>query len=163
MPARKTSKRAASRKRLVKKTKPVSSARPPLQGYRYLDHTGDIMIEAWGMDYVTALLQASKAMFAVFGPAKPVEYFELDEQALGKEELVVYFLSKILGESEAREMVPCRVEVISFTPGVSPRIRARIWGEQKRARDAIKAVTFHELSVKEDVKTGCKIQVLLDV
>lgn len=164
----KTSPRSPARKKGPKKIKvraPPRKSKPSrsLAGYRYLEHTGDIMVEAWGPDYLSALKQAAAGMFAVFGPARPKEYFEIDEQALGKEELVVYFLSRILAESDAREMVPCKIEIITYTPGAVPRIVAKIWGEQKRARDAIKAVTFHELRVEEDIKTGCKIRVLFDV
>lgn len=131
--------------------------------FRYLEHTGDIMIEARGPSFPLALVQAAMAMFKVMGPAQSQIYFEVDESALSRDELVVYFLSKVLGEVEAREMVPSKVEVLRYTDGPAYRMRANIWGENKRPRDAVKAVTFHELKVEEDLRRGWRIQVLLDV
>lgn len=137
-----------------------SSASPP-QGYRYLEHTGDIMIEAWGADFAGALTQAARAMFDVLGPARPKTGFEIEEKAPDREALVVYLLSAILSECDAREIVPCHLEVVEYDENAH-RIRARVEGERRRARDAIKAVTFHELRVEEE-RTGWRIQVLLDV
>jgi SHS2 domain-containing protein len=144
----------------VKRTKKIS---PILPSFRYLEHTGDIMIESHGSTFATALVQAAMAMFKVMGPAEPMIYFEVDEQALNRDELVVYFLSRVLSEVEAREMVPCKVEVLTCQMGPTWQMKANIWGENRRPRDAIKAVTFHELKVEENLKTGWRIQVLLDV
>ncbi len=141
----------------AKKIAPVAAS------FRYLEHTGDIMIESRGPDFCAALVQAAMAMFKVMGPSRPVIYFEVDETALNRDELVVYFLSRVLSEVEAREMVPAKVEVLACATGPTWRMKAKIWGENRRPRDAIKAVTFHELKVEDDLKTGWRIQVLLDV
>ena len=37
--------------------------------YRFLEHTADIMFEAYGGSYPEALQNAAKAMFSVFGAA----------------------------------------------------------------------------------------------
>ncbi|MDE1798200.1 MAG: archease [Candidatus Micrarchaeota archaeon] len=161
----------ASKKKTAARPKPAArrasahapKAKPAIPSFRYLEHTGDIMIEAFGPDFPTALSQAAYAMFKVMGPAKPVAHFEVDESALNRDELVVYFLSRVLSEVEARELVPAKIEILHFSSGPAWRVQARIWGESKRPRDAIKAVTFHELAVEDDLKTGWRIQVLLDV
>ena len=163
-PRRKTRRqpsRAPRKKIQAGMKKPSFSKAAP--SFRYLEHTGDIMIEARGPDFPSALTQAAYAMFKVMGPAKPIIYFEVDESALNRDELVVYFLSRVLSEVEAREMVPCKLDIVQSQLGPTWRMKARIWGESKRPRDAIKAVTFHELKVEDDLKTGWRIQVLLDV
>ncbi len=131
------------------------------EGYRFLEHTADIMVSAWGPDYLSALKQAALAMFSVLGKAEGTQSFEVEEQAATREELVVYLLSRILGECEAREMVAARMEVLEFDAKLS-RIRVRIFGSPTRPRDAIKAVTYHRLEVKEG-KKKCTIQVVFDV
>lgn len=143
--------------------KPTAAASKPPLPYRFLEHTADIMIEAEGKSYLDALQNVALGMFSVLGKSKAKEHFEIDEQATNREELVVYALSHILSECDARGMVPCKTEVLLFD-GSAPRIRMRVWGEVKNARDSIKAVTFHELAVLQDEKTLVwKIRVLFDV
>ncbi len=129
--------------------------------FRFLEHTADILMEADGKDYLDALQNAASGMFSVLGKAKPKEKFTIEEKAPNKEELVVHALSRILAECDAMEIVPCKTEVVSFD-AVENLIKMAVFGEKKRARDHIKAVTFHELSVVEDEK-GCRIRVLFDV
>jgi len=136
--------------------------RPYEPSYKFLDHTADIMIEAFGPNYIQALNQAAMAMFHIMGHAEPTTGFVVDVHASNREELVVYFLSQILSEAEAEEIVPCRVDILRYESDV-PHIRAKVWGEKKQPRDAIKAVTFHELEVECHIIRGCRIRVLLDV
>jgi SHS2 domain-containing protein len=136
-------------------------ARGAKKNFRFLEHTADIMLEADGKDYLDALQNAALGMFSVLGPAKPEVKFTIEEKAHGKDELVVYVLSRILAECDAREIVPAKTRVLSFD-GTSCSIRMEVSGEKKRARDHIKAVTFHELSLVEDGK-GSRIRVLFDV
>jgi SHS2 domain-containing protein len=140
-----------------KKTKKSSK----LSGFRFLEHTADIMVQAWGPDYLAALGQAAMAMFSVLGEAKPEESFEVEERASKRDELVVSLLSRILAECDAREIVASRMDVLEYDEK-AVRIRARVFGARSLARDAIKAVTFHRLEVKEG-KNKCTIQVVFDV
>ena len=149
-------------KRAGKEDARAKLPKPYPQTYRFLEHTADIMIEATGPDFAAALLQAAEAMFHVMGHAEPKTGFLVDVHASNDEELVVYFLSQILAESEARELVPARIDILQHETAI-PHIKAKVWGEKKRPRDAIKAVTFHELKVENDLIQGCRIQVLLDV
>jgi len=148
-----------------KKTPAASSGRQPAAPlpYRFLEHTADIMIEADGNSYLDALQNIARGMFSVLGQSRPKAYLEIDEMAGNREELVVYVLSRILAECDARRLVPCRTDVLLYDES-APRLRVKVWGEVKNARDSIKAVTFHELLVKRDEKTQkWKIRVLFDV
>lgn len=129
--------------------------------FRFLEHTADILMEADGKDYLDALENAADGMFSVLGKANPIESFSIEEKAGGREDLVVYVLSRILAECDAREIVPAKIKITEFDPeGAS--ISITVFGEKKPFRDHIKAVTFHELSLVEDEK-GCRIRVLFDV
>ncbi len=157
MEKKKKEKKRASARSAGRKT----PSRPVRAGFRFLEHTADIMVQAWGPDYLSALGQAAKAMFSVLGEAKPDESFEVEESASKRDELVVSLLSRILAECDAREIVASRMEVAEYDEAAA-RIRVKIFGARSRARDAIKAVTFHRLEVKEG-KGRCTIQVVFDV
>lgn len=129
--------------------------------YVFLDHTADIMFEAWGINFKEALQNAAHAMFSVMGSAREKESFTLREKAHSKEELVVYTLSALLSRAEAEEMVISRVEITELNEKENS-LSITAYGEKKQPRDAIKAVTFHELMLKEE-KGKCTIRVLLDV
>lgn len=132
--------------------------------FRFVEHTADIMLQSQGKDFAAALEQAAAAMFFVLGRglAKPSESFEIEEGANSREELVVNFLSRIHSECEARELTPSKAEIRSYDEK-KLLIRAKIYGDAKmRPKDAIKAVTHHELKIDEGA-SGCRLQVLLDV
>ncbi len=147
--------------KIGKKAKTAKIKKP--EPFRFLEHTADIMIEANGKDYPSALKNIALGMFSVLGKSRPKESFDVDEQAANHEELVVYLLSTILAECDARELVPCKSEVLQYDQS-APRVKMRVWGERKPARDHIKAVTFHELMAVEDDKTRMwTVRVLFDV
>jgi len=138
-------------------SRPSDSPKP----YVFLDHTADIMFEAWGKDFKEALQNASLAMFSIMGHAKEKESFTLHERAKSKEELAVYVLSSLLSHAEAEEMVVSRVEITKLDEKKNS-LSLTAYGEKKQPRDAIKAVTFHEFLLKEE-KGKCTIRILLDV
>jgi SHS2 domain-containing protein len=129
--------------------------------YRFLEHTADIMFEAYGKDYAEALEHAALALFSIFGKAGEAETVEFSLSAHNIEELTVAALGDLLAHMDTHEIVFSRMQVLSFdAKAVSLSIRA--WGEKKRPRDHVKAVTYHELMVKEGAG-GWTIRVLLDV
>ncbi|MFA5108867.1 MAG: archease [Candidatus Micrarchaeia archaeon] len=133
------------------------------KGYKFVEHTADIMVQARGKDFLEALEQTCAAMLEAIGGngAKPKEQFEIEEKAQSKKELIVYFLSSVLAEAEIREILPCKIKIEKFEEKTN-KIKATIFGEKKRPKDNIKAVTFHELKLEEK-KDECNIQVLFDV
>ncbi|VVB57170.1 Protein archease [uncultured archaeon] len=148
-------------KKTQKKTAKKRSSPPSGEGYRFLEHTADIMVSAWGPDYLAALRQAALAMFSVLGKGKKAGEFEVEEKAGSREELVVALLSRILAECDAREVVPLGIEMGKYDEAAQG-LKARVSYSNARPRDAIKAVTFHRLEVKEE-KNKCSIQVVFDV
>ncbi|PIY60765.1 hypothetical protein COY95_00085 [Candidatus Woesearchaeota archaeon CG_4_10_14_0_8_um_filter_47_5] len=77
--------------------------------------------------------------------------------------MVVAVLSELLTQSEIEEMPLSSFRVEDFSREPKPRISGGARGERGAAsRGSVKAVTYHELSVKEDYGT-CTIRVLLDI
>jgi SHS2 domain-containing protein len=129
--------------------------------YRFLEHTADVMFEAYGKSYEQALENAAKAMFSVLGNAGDKEKVDFFISAHNLEELTVQALADLLAYADTHEMVLSKVKVKTFDQKACSLV-LEAWGEKKRPRDAVKAVTYHELMVQED-KSGWTIRILLDV
>lgn len=129
--------------------------------YRFLEHTADIMFEAYGKSYPEALQNAAKALFSVFGAAGESERVAFSVSAHNLEELTVQSLADLLAYMDTHEIVLSRLSVKNFDQK-KPSVELEAFGEKKRPRDSVKAVTYHELMVKEDGK-GWTIRILLDV
>ncbi|MCX8198002.1 MAG: archease [Candidatus Micrarchaeota archaeon] len=129
--------------------------------YRFIEHTADLMFEAYGKDYPEALENAAKALFSVIGSAKASEKAEITVSAHSLEELTVQILADLLAYSDIHEMVFSKFKVAEFDEKEN-RATIFAWGEKRRPKDSVKAVTYHELLVKKDSK-GWVIRVLLDV
>ena len=129
--------------------------------YKFLEHTADIMFEAYGKGYPEALQNAAKAMFSVFGSAGESERASFFITAHNLEELTVQSLADLLAYMDTHEVVFSRLVVKKFDRE-KKHLEAEAYGEKKRPRDAVKAVTYHELMVKEE-KNGWTIRILLDV
>ncbi|MEM2963032.1 MAG: archease [Candidatus Anstonellales archaeon] len=129
--------------------------------YRFFDHTADILYEAYGRDFKEALENAAKAMFSVIGNAKEKRKINVHVKGENKESLVVRFLETLLSESEIRDIVFSRVKVQTLDTQ-NFELFAIAYGEKKRPRNAVKAVTFHELQINEG-EGRCSIRILLDV
>ena len=139
----------------------MAAAKP--RHYRFLEHTADIMFEAYGKSYSEALQNAAHAMFSVFGTAKEKESVRLSLSAHNMEELTVQALADLLAHMDTHEIVFSRMSVLAFDAETNS-LELEAFGEKKRPRDSVKAVTYHELMVKEDKKTGdWTIRILLDV
>jgi SHS2 domain-containing protein len=129
--------------------------------YRFLEHTADIMFEAYGKSYEEAFQNAAHAMLSVFGTAGKNERASFAITAHNLEELTVQALADMLAHMDTHEMVFSSVQVTAFDAG-KKHLEFTALGEKKQPRDTVKAVTYHELMVKED-KGGWTIKILLDV
>lgn len=129
--------------------------------FRFLEHTADILFEAYGESYPEAFENAAHAMLSIFGTAGEKEKESFSLSAHNLEELTVQALADLLAHMDAHEMVFSRVKVDSFD-AESKSISFTAYGEKKQPRDTVKAVTYHELMVKHG-KEGWTIRVLLDV
>jgi SHS2 domain-containing protein len=134
---------------------------PEGEGFKFIEHTADVMFEAYGKDFPEAISNAAKAMFSITGHANPKKKFVLEIESTSLELLVVDTLAQLLAESDIREMVLSKIEVKKFDPNKFT-LSLVAYGEHKPPRDSIKAVTYHELAVEKS-PNGWRIQVLLDI
>ena len=129
--------------------------------YKFLEHTADIMFEAYGKSYEEALQNAAAAMFFVIGEAKPLEHRHFSVSAQNIEELTVFALSDLLTSSDTDDFIFSKISVKQFDAS-KLTLEIDAYGEKKRPLMSVKAVTYHELLVKEE-KDGWTIRILIDV
>lgn len=127
--------------------------------FKILEHTADVGVIAEGNSFESALEEAARGMFSFMGKANPKEKIEISVERENREELVVFLLSEILAQSEARGFAPSAMKVKSYD---GRKATVLVAGENKTLKNIIKAVTFHMLEVSE--KEGkTRIQVLFDI
>ncbi|MFH1470736.1 MAG: archease [Candidatus Micrarchaeota archaeon] len=132
--------------------------------YVYLEHKADVLIEATGKDFPEAIECAAKGMADVIANVGEKDTFDVEREAESLEDLVVDTLAWLLAESEVLEMPFSRLKVKKFGHGGGKfMLSGTAYGEKDAPKKgSVKAVTYHELSVKEE-KERVTIRVLLDV
>ena len=132
--------------------------------YRYLEHKADLLIEASGKDFPEALEWAAKGMADAIANVGERDSFRIEREADTLEDLVVDTLAGLLAESEVLEIPFSKFKVKKFEKkGGKFKIAGIAYGEKDAPKKGtVKAVTYHELKVRED---GGKVTilVLLDV
>lgn len=131
------------------------------RNFRFLEHTADMMFEAYGKSYPEALVNAGAAIFSIFGTAQAKEKASFSLSAHNIEELTVQALADLLAYMDTHEIVFSKMKVEKFDAAKNS-LSFSAYGEKKRPRDHVKAVTYHELMVKEE-KGNWTIRILLDV
>jgi SHS2 domain-containing protein len=139
-----------------------------VERYRFLEHTADVLFEAYGSTFEAALENAAEAMFSVMSrmdKLKEERSFQVEERAESLENLAVFTLSAILSESEIEEVMPKRFKVESLVHKNGEfMLKGKVFGgkwEGRKVKTEIKAVTHHLLRVEKNGKVS--IRVLLDI
>lgn len=135
--------------------------------FEIIEHPADVGFRCRGATRKELFENAALAMLSLAcDPAEIAEREsrEIEAAAADDESLLYGWLADILAVQDAEQMFFRRAEVTSLEPG---RVRGRVSGEaydreRHRAGTYIKAVTMHQLSVKQTPK-GWQAQVYLDV
>jgi len=135
-----------------------------LMGYKFIEHTSDLMIEAEGDTFEHALEDLSSGMFLQMGGENALEKdeFSVSAEAANKEELVVKLLSEVLAECEIRGFLPKRL-TIENADLEKNKLKVTVKGEDKKySENIIKGVTYHQLRVEKKEEKWV-MQVLFDI
>ncbi|MFH1286096.1 MAG: archease [Candidatus Micrarchaeota archaeon] len=132
--------------------------------YKFLEHTADVLVEASGANYERALEEAAHALFSIMAErVKEERELPVEARAASLDDLVVFTLSEILGNTEIEEMLPARFKILELKKeGAEFIIRGIVFGGSGKQSTVVKAITFHELRV-EQTENETKIRVLFDV
>jgi len=141
------------------------------KGYKFLEHTADVYIAAYGVDLAEAFENAAVAMFDVITDVEKVnpeieDYVEVsgeDEYAL-----LYNWLEALLVKSEVKGMLYSKFEIRELNrENGGFRLKAKVWGEkfnpEKHVQKVgVKAVTYHQMEItREKGKTVAKF--ILDI
>lgn len=133
-----------------------------LHGYEEVDHTADIAMRVWGEDFQALLRQAAVGLYALMGIVPQLDSF-VDQRFVipewTPETILVDFLTELLYLAEEYGLV---LDEFSFDNGQNELIIRAIGQKILVQEREIKAVTFHDLNVKNTL-TGVTTIITFDV
>lgn len=122
-------------------------------GYRLLEHTADMGIEAYGESLAELFEQAALGLLEILGAEQVACRAERTLEVTGYdvEELLVNWLSEVLYLLEGQSFLPTSFVIEAAG---RQRLRARVLGDtydpvRHRLEREVKAVTYHQLQVEE--------------
>jgi SHS2 domain-containing protein len=131
-----------------------------MEKYKFLEHTADILFEAYGETYEQAMENAAEAISkAVADKVEKTEEFEFTEKGEDVEDLTAKVLQDFVVECEIRVILPGGMKIFFDEENMS--VRAKCWGGEGEAKTQIKGVTYGMLKVERN--KIWKIRVLLDI
>ncbi|MBT8171752.1 archease [Candidatus Bathyarchaeota archaeon] len=139
--------------------------------YRFLEHTADAYIEAYGSNLEEAFGNAALGMTDVMTKVEKVETktcksFILEAQ--DEQALLYNWLEELLLEFELKNMLYSRFEVSDINKTVDGfRLFAKAWGENYNANKhpskvGIKAATYHQMEIIKEVESVI-LRFILDI
>lgn len=139
-----------------------------MSGYEILEHTADIGLRAHGTTVEVLFEQATRGLCDIAGIWQPErsatgERVEITVEARDREGLLVDWLSEVLYVHDARNAALSSIELSEVG---KERARGSILieplGEEAETAIQIKAVTYHQLAVRE-TSSGWSATVFLDI
>lgn len=121
-----------------------------MQKYRFLDHPADIKLRAFGKDlpelFINAALGMMSFLYDKLDASITTEKYEISVSAESLESLLVNWLAELLWVSDTKHSITTNFQIKNFTPN---KIEASIDLIKAKAKDDIKAVTYHELLINK--------------
>jgi SHS2 domain-containing protein len=131
-------------------------------GYEEVEHTADIALRVWGEDFLALLEQAAVGMFDLIGvKPKPGSTLEsrFEVQPGTHETVLVDFLTELLYLLEENHQALSDLSIEERDGGLWVSLSGYEIASQERL---IKAVTYHNLSVKK-TRFGWEATITFDV
>lgn len=144
-----------------------------MKTYEIIEHTADLGLRIFGRDLKNLFINAAGAMFEVMleplkkgraSPKQTKEKFLVNKSAASIEDLLVAWLSELIFLFFNDGLIVEKVDIEQLdSQGIQAEVSGRIFNpEFQRIKTEIKAVTFHELEVKQ-TQRGYEAQVIFDV
>lgn len=133
--------------------------------YRIIDHTADTGVEATAPDLAGLIAVTAEAMFSlmyVCAGIDPVSTVTVTVEASSPEDLLVDVLSELLYRSEADHVALCSFTATAGETSATVETGAVPAADVELTGPPIKAVTYHELSVR-DTGDHWEARVVFDV
>jgi SHS2 domain-containing protein len=130
--------------------------------YQFLDHPADIKIRSFGKDLPELFANSALGMTAYLYGEKDIALTNEESivvEAENLESLLVNWLAEILYLSAVNKRAYLKYNIQELT---RTKISAKISSGKTIAKDEIKAVTYHELTITE-TKNGWEATVVYDI
>jgi len=140
-----------------------------VKGHKFLEHTADVMVEAWGKNYAEALEESALALMETIADIKKIKKdgkkVRIVEKAPNLDEIVVFSLSDVLTESEINDLFfyDCKVEKFEKI-GNEWIVEMELLGRKSKkcAKTIVKGVTFCQIDVQKE-QNKVKMTVVFDI
>ena len=128
------------------------------RGYRYREHTADVVIEAWGPSLEAAFEEAARAMFALITNLDRVEprmEVAVEVEGFDLENLLYRWLEELLYYHDSQNLVFSRFRVERIgRRNEELQLSAKVYGEpfdpeRHEPGTVVKAVTYAEMKVEK--------------
>ena len=141
------------------------------EGHRFLEHTTDAYIEAWGPTLERAFAQAAEAFYETMLNVQKIdpileEHIQVDGH--DKKELLYNWIEQLLLEFDIKAIVYASYHIIIAPDDLTSfKLRGKVRGEKydrgkHGAKTEVKGVTYHLMTIEEDAKEA-KIKFILDL
>jgi len=142
-----------------------------MKPFELIDHTADVGIKAWGVTLTELFENAAKGMFSVIAcegsklqGSKVEKDIEINKDAGELEEMLVSWLSELLYIFNREKIYLDNFKISGLN---SNSLKAKAGGVnidlyQSNLYKEIKAITFHNLKIEEDVE-GFSCTIIFDV
>jgi SHS2 domain-containing protein len=149
----------------------VSEQDQTIEGHRFLEHTTDAYIEAWGPTLERAFAQAAEGLYETMVNLETIDsIIEGSVQVDGhdKKELLYNWLEQLLLEFDIKQMVYASydVSIRSDTPKlflVRGKLKGEKYDRQKHgAKTEVKSVTYHLMEIQENPRE-VRVRFILDL
>lgn len=139
-----------------------------MKPYEIIEHTADVGLKAYGVTLKELFENAAKGMFEIIAGEKVHQgvthperrRIDIKKEVDAFEELLVAWLSELLYIFNKEEILFNHFSIIELNnSGIVGEAQGRkINLSQEALQTEIKAVTFHDLKIEEDIKNfSCKI------
>ena len=141
------------------------------KGFRFLEHTADAYVEAYGGSLEEAFENAASAMTDVMTDLERVKAEKLETfvvEAQDEAALLYSWLEELLLEFELKNKLYSRFDVSKIeTISGGFRLEARAWGEpydieRHPSKVGIKAVTYHQMEIIKEPES-ITVRFILDI
>lgn len=118
--------------------------------FEFLDHPADVKIRSFGMDLQELFINSALGMMSFLYDIEAIKITHVDTievEGINLEALLINWLSEILCFSDTYHRAFVEYEIEEFS---EKKIRAKVKSGEVKAKDDIKAVTYHELHIAKE-------------
>jgi len=130
------------------------------RGFRFLEHTADVVVEAWGPTLEALFEEMARGMFEIItdtSKVKPNERFEISVCGFDLENLLYRWLEELLYLHDSRNYVFGKFRVYRIEREEKTDeycIYGEAWGEEfdrerHEPRTVVKAVTYAQMKIEK--------------